>query len=330
MPSCFADMSPNDIIRSIGGAIWRRAEGLRAVHDRGITERWSTCGGTRYHEVETPVGSLVEAYLPTEGAHRSPFLSEHFIKSRQDLRTMRYVVEATHYEPWYEPTLEALRAVGDDGVVLNSCFSVPFIQFAKMDAGYQAAFLLQVDYPDEVALLTSAYRRLFLEGYEVLAKGPADIVATGDNMDELTMPPRLFEREALPFYRDAAKVVHAGGKLFEAHWCGRTPHLLGYLPDSGLDIVEAVVTRPMAPITLADAIDRLRGDVTLQGGIPSVLVCREGCDDREFDNYITGTVAPLTGRSGFVVGMSDNVPPNADFDRVARVAQLLQEASDAQ
>jgi hypothetical protein len=35
------------------------------------------------------------------------------------------------------------------------------------------------------------------------------------------------------------------------------------------------------------------------------------------------TIVPLRGRKGFILGMSDNVPPNADFARVERVAALI-------
>ena len=83
------------------------------------------------------------------------------------------------------------------------------------------------------------------------------------------------------------------------------------------------MTRPMADIDLSEALDFLRGEVVLQGGIPSVIVCEEGGTRTDFERYIEQTILPLKGRPGFVLGMSDNVPPNADFARVEAVAELI-------
>jgi len=119
------------------------------------------------------------------------------------------------------------------------------------------------------------------------------------------------------------KITSARGKIFEGHWCGRTQTLLPLVPGCGLDVVEAIVTRPMADISLAEALDVLQGEVVLQGGIPAVLVCEEGGSRDDFKRYIEEVILPLKGRKGFILGMSDNVPPNADFARVEMVADLI-------
>jgi hypothetical protein len=88
--------------------------------------------------------------------------------------------------------------------------------------------------------------------------------------------------------------------------------------------VEAIVTKPMADIELTDALGLLQGKVVLQGGIPAVLVCKEGGSRENFEQYIKSVIRPLRGRKGFVLGMSDNVPPNADFSRVESIAGLIE------
>ena len=92
---------------------------------------------------------------------------------------------------------------------------------------------------------------------------------------------------------------------------------------SGLDIVEAIVSQPMSQITLREALEALDGQVVLQGGIPSVLVCEQGGSRDDFKRYIEDTVLPEKDRTGFVLGMSDNVPPDADFGRIEMVADLI-------
>jgi len=329
LPAKYRGMSRNDIVRAVGGYIWNRAGGAQAVLDASVRQTWLDQGEALVHEVRTPLGTIREVHSRAEGPHRSRALTEHFVKDLGSLRILKYVVEATHYEPDYAPVEKALRETGNDGVVLSGTDPVPFIQFAKTDAGYLNAFYLWTDSRKEVDELIAAYTRLFLEHIRVLAGGPADVIAMGDNMDGATISPAIFREYAVPFYQEARPLVKAGGKVFEGHWCGRTETLLHLTPGCGLDVVEAIVTRPMAKIELSEALGLLRGAVVLQGGIPSVLVCRETCTDSEFEAYITNTIVPLRGRRGFILGMSDNVPPNADFARVEAVAGLLARTRNA-
>ena len=323
LPERYAGMSRNDIVRSIGGYIWNRAVGLRVVVDPSVKEQWRSENGASIHEIETPVGSVRAVYQVAEGPKRTRALTEHFIKGLDDLEVMKYVVQATSYEPDYEPTLRALRETGDDGIVLNSYFCVPFIQFAKTDAGYINGYYLWADHREQVDSLIDLYFENFLEGYKVLADGPADVIATGDNMDGVMISPAVFKEYAVPFYHEVERICAGKSKLFEGHWCGRTESLLHLVPGCGLDIVEAIVTEPMSEISVAGALDLLRGRVVLQGGIPSVLVCREGCTAEEFERHITDVILPLKGRKGFILGMADNVPPNADFARVEAVSRIV-------
>jgi len=323
VPEKYAHMSRNDIVRAVGGCIWNRAGGLRVVLDSSVTETWSPHGDAMIHEYRTPIGNISETHAKTEGECRARFIAEHFIKDLESLRVMKYVIEATHYEADYEPTLRALAETGDDGIVLSPCFSVPFIQFAKMDAGYINGFYLWMDHKSEVDSIIDAYFKSFLEGYRVLADGPADVIATNDNMDGTMISPDIFREYAIPFYQEAKRIISAKGKIFEGHWCGRTQSLLPLVPGCGLDVVEAIVTKPMANVELSEALDILDGKVVMQGGIPSVLVCEEGGSHEDFQRYIEDVVVPLKCRRGFILGMSDNVPPNADFGRIEAVAELI-------
>lgn len=323
LPPKYDGASRFDILRDIGAHIWARSSATKIVRDPSVVERKYQVGNSRVHEFETPIGTIREVYLRTEGDHRAMYRAERFIKDLDCISVMKYVLEATHYEPDYEPTLNTLAEVGDDGIVVNQCFCVPFVQFAKSDAGYINGFYMWMDHRHEVESLLEAYTRLFLQGYEVLADGPADVISTGDNMDGVMISPALFREYAVPFYREAKNILEPKGKIFEAHWCGRTQNLLEYVPGCGLDVVEAVVTRPMANISLSDALDLLNGEVALQGGLPSVMVCHEGGTWHDFERYIENEILPQAERPGFVLGMADNVPPNADFARVQAVSKMI-------
>lgn len=323
LPEKYKNMSRNDIVRAIDGYIWNRQSGIRQLCDENVkTKTIMTEEGT-ITEITTPLGSVRCKHRKTEGEFRSKHLSEHFIKSVDDIKIKKYITEATHFEPDHQSTLKALEETKDDGIVLNGCPCVPFIQFAKIDAGYNNAFYLWFDYRKEVDELLDVYFKKYLEAVKILADGYADVIATGDNMDGVMITPAIFKEYAIPYYQECKKILSEKGKIFEGHWCGRTENLLPLVPGCGLDVVEAIVTSPMANITLKEALDILDNKVVLQGGIPSVLVCKEGGTKQNFIQYVNEVVLPLKGRKSFILGMSDNVPPNADFERIEMVSKII-------
>ncbi len=323
LPEKYRGMSRNDIVRAINGYIWNRASGMKIAYDKTVKTKIIDNEEQTITQISTPVGTVTAVHKRTEGRFRSKHLSEHFIKNIEDIKTMRYIAESMNFVPDYEGTLKALKETGDDGIVLNTFFAIPFIQFAKNDAGYVNAFYLWFDHKKEVDLLINVYSKKFLEALKILADGHADVIATGDNMDGIMITPDIFKEYAIPYYQECKKTLQGKNKVFEGHWCGRTQNLLPYVAETGLDVIEAIVTKPMADITLQEALDILDNKIVLQGGIPSVLVCKEGGTRQDFVQYIKEVILPLKGRRSFILGMADNVPPNADFERVEMVSKLI-------
>ncbi|MCL2813366.1 MAG: hypothetical protein FWD23_02070 [Oscillospiraceae bacterium] len=324
LPEAYVNKSRNDIVRAIGASIWNRAGALLTSQDPKIKH---TSGkrpnGASYHEITTPVGTVYEEFMPSESKHSSYAHTKHFITDRQSLRVMTYIAQGTDYSVDFENARKALKETGDDGIVLHQLLCVPLIQFAKTDAGYMNAFYLMEDYPEDVGCLLSVYHKKYVEAFKMLAGTTADVIEFGDNMDEVMISPKLFKRYAVGFYQECKSALKGSGKILAAHWCGRTQHLLPLLPETGIEVVEAVVTSPMADISLKNALEALDGKVALQGGIPAVMVCADVISPAEFENYIESTILALKGMPGFILGMSDNVPPNADFSRVEMIAKLI-------
>ena len=324
IPEKYKNMNRNDIVRAVDASIWNRAHSLDWHYDPSIKHKYGKReNGVHYHEITTPIGSIYEESAPTESEHSSYAHTKHFITDLDSLRVMTYIAESAQPAVNFDSTYKAIEETGDDGIVLNGACCVPLIQFAKTDAGYMNAFYLLEDYPDEVERLISIYHKKTVESYKLLAATPADVIAFGDNMDEVMITPKLFERYAVEFYQECKSMLKGTDKIMEVHWCGRTQHLLPLVPKTGIDVVESVVTEPMADITLEAALDILDGKVTLQGGIPSVMVCPEIVSQRDFEHYIESVIMKQKGRKGFILGMADNVPPNADFSRIEMIAKLI-------
>jgi hypothetical protein len=327
LPEGCRDLSRNDIVRAVGGTIWSRVSTVQPRHRYVRTERVEIGPGRWREIIHTPAGDLSTLYLVGGGEDHPLVLEEHPVKGVQDLPALLAMIRDTEFEVDGEPARRELRQVGQDGIVLDCCPCVPFLQFGKADAGWEQALYLWYDHRQAVEEVLSAYAQVHLEHIRLAAENsPAPVVHLGDNMDQLMVSPDMFRRYALPFYAEAARHVQAAGKLLEVHWCGRTGKLLPLLPGSGVDIVEAVVTAPMSDLTLEQALESLEGKVVLQGGLPSVLMCPQGGTRADLENHVAHIVQDLHPVRGFILGMADNVPPDADFQRVSMVSQMVSRA----
>lgn len=65
--------------------------------------------------------------------------------------------------------------------------------------------------------------------------------------------------------------------------------------------------------------------MVIWGGIPSTLVCPTSCSKVEFEAYLTDLFQLLASRpTRIILGVADNVMPEADISRIARVTELVE------
>lgn len=326
LPEKYLGMSRNDIVRQVNGTIWARTGILEQDLDPEIKIRKKEYGDKILTEYETPVGEIYTVHQYASDFTRALFLKEHWIKKREDIKVVKFIVQHSRYKINPEAFLESEKEVGQDGISLVGLpHCLPYIHFGKNDCGWETGIYLLADYPKEVEALLELYEQKAEEAAELLSQGPALVIASGDNMDEWTTPPSVFKKYAIAYYRRISAILHKTGKVFQVHWCGRTRHLLPFVPECGIDVVEAVAVKPMADLTVPEALREVGENVIIQGGLPSIFFCPQGGSREQLKEYVLDLLEKVPHGWRFALGMSDNVPPDADFERVEMVGQLVQE-----
>ncbi|MDD4891184.1 MAG: hypothetical protein PHU85_14780, partial [Phycisphaerae bacterium] len=201
VPPAYRDMSRNDIVRAVGGTIWSRVKTVTS-HMPGIGVQTTGLGQGRWrHVYHTPAGDLTTLHVTASGEDHAVFLEEHLVKTAEDLPALLAMIRATRFKVNAEPAARELAAVGEDGITLEPCPCVPFIQFGKTDAGWEAGLLMWYDHRAKVEEVLDAWTDVSLEEIRLTAQhSPAPMITLGDNMDQLMVSPDLFRRYALPFY----------------------------------------------------------------------------------------------------------------------------------
>ena len=113
------------------------------------------------------------------------------------------------------------------------------------------------------------------------------------------------------------------------HCDGENRDLLPQFPKCGFDVAESVCPAPMTHCSLA----QLRSAVptiTIWGGIPSISLLQSTMSDREFEAYLGDLFDNLGRGDRLILGVSDNVPPEADLARLDSIRQKIEDFGPVQ
>jgi hypothetical protein len=91
--------------------------------------------------------------------------------------------------------------------------------------------------------------------------------------------------------------------------------------ECGVQVVEALTPKPMTSIDVREARALWQGQVTMWGGIPCVLLT-DAFSDEQFEHGLEELFRAVAPGDRFILGLGDNVPTDALFSRVLRLAEF--------
>ncbi len=94
--------------------------------------------------------------------------------------------------------------------------------------------------------------------------------------------------------------------------------------ESGMDIAEAICPQPMTKVTITEVKKAFKGKITIFGGIPSVALLEETMSDEEFQKFMKSLFKEIAPGSRFILGISDTTPPDAKFERLLRITEMVE------
>ena len=281
-----------------------------------------------YH---TPVGSVSCKTLYSEEMRRAgasiTWITEHLIKEPKDYKVVGYIFKNIKVFPDYENYLEFQRQVGEKGfaAAFANLSASPMHHIMKEFLDSTKFYLEMYDHPKELRQLSEDMEPYFDQVFRVLAESPAEVIFSGANYDEMITYPPFFRNHMMPHLRKLADLLHPRGKLLLCHCDGENQRLLELISESGMDIAEAICPQPMTKVTITEVKRAFKGKVTIFGGIPSVALLEESMSDEGFEDFMKNLFCEIAPGDRFILGISDTTPPNAKFDRLLRITELVQQ-----
>ena len=287
-------------------------------------------GGFLKLEYHTPVGMVsTVCQYDVEAQKRGitiPALVKHLIRSVDDYEPAGYLFEHIRAVPNYSRYVRwAHDEIGDDGVAVGHGMSAtcPIHEIQRDLIDPTQFFLHYSDHQAKMRGLAERMEPLVNAMLDIACHSPAPVVQWGSNYDDMLTYPPYFEREIQPWIRKVAGQLAAAGKLLLCHTDGENEGLMDLIRDSGMHIAESICPAPMTRVSLAEYYRRWSPHLTLFGGIPSIIALRE-TSDSAFEAYMGELFRAVAPGRRIVLGMSDNVPPDAIFSRLQRIHDRVQ------
>ncbi len=281
--------------------------------------------------ITTPAGDVVLHLELTRAMARNgisiPFVHSYAVRTPDDLEAVAQVFEHLVVIPTPGAYADFRRRIGDRGLaVANGPIAASPLHLLLHELMPMEQFFYL--YTDERGQLLDLARRLepfYAALLAAVLKCDAEAVFWGANYDQDLTWPSFFAEEITPWLQRVARELHAAGKLLLTHCDGENQRLLPLYPACGFDVAESVCPAPMTRCTLAELRQGFGPRTTVWGGVPSVVLLDAEMDDAAFDRYLDEVMreAALGGR--LILGVSDNVPPDANLARLAEIGRRCRE-----
>ena len=328
MPARFRGMSVLDVGRTLRTGNPARDGRVFTVRYEDMEVRAERAPGVLRQRFITPHGEVTFGRILSEkvsGTTDQGLPLEHPIHSVDDYKVLEHIAEHTFYDPCYDEYLKYEAAVGDEGYPMVSCGDVPFHYFLLHLAGYNQAYFEMVDHAEAFEHLMALMEQVERERlWPVVADSPARLILHGVHFDSQMTPPHMFRKYMTPYYRDFSALLHSRGKSLTWHADDDSQDILAEVKDAGFDMSECFCTAPMVEVTLEEARAAWGTDVTIFGGVPSIIL-EPGFPEAEFEAYMRNLFRVIAPGGAFILGVADNVMPTSLIGRVERVSELVEQ-----
>jgi len=295
----------------------------------GVERRISVSGRETLIEYRSPAGSLHTATVFTdemlEGGASVSWITRHALQSPADFKIVGDLFTRMRVVPRPERYIRFREKLGGTGLAVVHAHgtSCPVHLIMKELMPTEQFFYALADDPAAVQRLAEQIEPVFAQIRQIALDLPAEVIYLGANYDDSITHPAFYRKHFLPHLRSYANELHAQGKFLMTHTDGENRRLLPAYLETGFDVADSVCPFPMTRCRIEELRAAFAGHITIWGGIPSILLCRHSATEAEFRAFVDALIQQCQGGTRFVLGVSDMVTADADWDRVLYIGEAI-------
>ncbi len=307
--------------RDLGWGVLSSRPGFR-LRLEGCLERWEEAEHEgrpcRRQIIETPAGALTSLSVPYHGGE---YIVERYFKGQADYRLLHAMVEAMRYEPDYEGFVRAKANLGDAGYCYSYVGYDPMHEIMIRWMGVETFAFEWADRRGQLLDLYEALAAKHREMYRLVAKGPAEFVAYGANIQPNIVGRERFAGYYLPRYQEFGELLHAHGKRFGAHLDDKTGALADLIAQCPWDVLEAFAVVPDGDVTVAEA-QRLWPGRVLSINFPSRL---QHAAPEEMRAAARHFIREAGSTRGILLSLTEDYPPELERTLFRQIALAVED-----
>ena len=279
--------------------------------------------------IHAPAGTIHTHLQQTAEMTRAgislPFVRDYAIHSPADFEAIAQIFEHLEVIPTPQNYAVFQQRIGDQGIaVANGSIGASPLHLVLHDlVAMDQFFYLYADERPALEKLAERMTPFFAAQLEAQATCSAEVVFWGGNYDQnLTWPP-FFTEQIAPWLQRVGQRLHTAGKLLLTHTDGENGDLLPLYQSCNFDVAESVCPHPMTRSSLAQIRTGMGTQIAVWGGLPSIAFLDESMDKEGFETYMDDVFGSLGSGTRLILGVSDNVPPDADLSRLEQIKERV-------
>jgi len=319
-------------MKSIGcDPLWRGIGGLFNVEKKNVSYTTKKDGDKTYTTIETPVGNLYQTHTYMK-IPDTTFLTEHPVKTREDIKILTYIMENTLITPDFTSFDAHAKNVGDDGLVVPVMISESKSAFQFMlevYVGTEELNYMLADHPEEVENCLAVMWENSRKCADIAVESNAEAFIFWEDSSTLNVSPAQFTKYIRDEINYWGKKAHENGKYLIHHACGSLRGLMPILKDMEIDMIESISPPPTGDIELWDAYDILKTSeknnppIGLIGGIEPVMLLTLSEEDLIIYTQKLINNMKSAGCGRFILANSDSCPIGVDEKKFRLITELV-------
>lgn len=274
----------------------------------------------RINVINTPRGRLITEYRLS--SDKAWIVTKFPIKKIEDIEKAIWFYENLTFTFEKDKFEQASEYFGDRGFPQ---FYLPRSPYQSLSTngftpsmGMENLIYALNDYPDQVEKLMQAIDHSQDTLYEdIISYGKTKLINFGENVDANLVSPYYFEKYCVPYYEKRVNQLKEAGIYAYIHIDGSFKPLLKHLNNLPFRGLEALTPIPQGDVTIEEIKESI-GDKILLDGIPAIFF---------LPNYPLEKLEQCARKlinlfhPRLVLGASDELPPEADIERIRYISQ---------
>lgn len=269
---------------------------------------------------ETPVGSLRQINVYTPESPNIPFPTEHLIKTMDELKILRYILEHTIVEPDFEKLDELIQKYPDH-IISCSIDDTPFMHIQTKYVGIENFVYFYYENPEEIELTMNVMQELVKKRALVSAQSSGDVFISYENTNTAGTSADWILQYEFPQLNEYSRIFHQHNKKHLIHMCGKISLVAEDIAKAEFDGIIDVAPAPTGDADFAKITEIMaENNKIVAGGIECNTYCLN--DIQQLEKELNSLIRTVDKRS-FILGSGDAVPQGAKIENMLFVKEYL-------